>query len=334
MLKCKKILVAIVTMVEIMATAGCADNSIVSEEAKVTHEEYNRKIHERTQVMVGDISPEFEIILKEDGYEVTTYGGLEETMEIDELLVEEGQQVQAGDVLIRFKQDDEESDKKRIEYVNRMEEDQLLIDHLNRLAVIDPKSNYYTDALMMQNDIDLMRVKIEEIDRKKERLTYTATVDGTVSFMSKDLFNGYAPASEALIRTVRGSDSFVAVTEESYNFKVGDEYTANAGVASVTMVIEEVIESGSQKTILFRPKSNDVNIGDYDQYRVNIVKDVMSDVVYVKSAALKEVGDKTYAYIIDDNGFLVAREVKVKCVTGEDSIIEEGLIGGEWVALN
>ena len=313
---------------------GCGEKKAIVEESSVSVTEYSRKIHEKTQVQVGDISPVFLLNIKEDGYSIATYGGLEDTMEVAELLVEEGSVVKSGDVLIRFKEADEDVDKKRKEYENRIKEDKLLIEHLGRLATLDPDSNYYTDSLLMENDIKLMNDKIEELNRQKERLTYRAKEDGTVSFISKELQRGYAPKGDALIRTVSGTGTYIATTDEDYQFEIGAVYDATYGMASVKMGITDVREEGKMKTITFEPLENQNILSASDEYRVTIEKDVIHDGVYVDSKAIRTAGKNDYVYILNENDIMVARQVKVKCVTGDNSIIEEGLQGGEWVAID
>lgn len=329
----KKLLLTLVVIMSALIS-GCKTDSDMTEEISVSVDEYSRKIHEKTQVQVGDISPVFTVDIKEDGYSVSSYGGLEETLEVAELLVEEGSYVKKGDVLIRFKETNDDIEKLRKEYISRIDEDKLLIEHLERLAILDPDSNYYTDKLLMENDIKLMSDKIEELDRKKERLIYRATDDGIVEFISKELLRGYAPKSETLIRTVSGTNMYIATTDEDFQFEIGSTYDAVYGLATVKMEIVDVSEKNGLKKVVFKPLEKQNVLSTSEEYHVTIEKEIMPNSVYVDSKAIRSVGKDDYVYILNDEGIMIAKQVKVKCVTGDNSIIEEGLQGGEWVALD
>lgn len=320
-------------MVVLSLLTACKENNLTDREIKPVKEKYERKTHEKVQVTSGDIVPSFTLKITQDDYAVTTYGGLEETMEIDELFVEEGDRVSAGDVLIRFKEDNKEDEEKRIQYVNRIEEDELLIEHLKKLAGIDNESNYYTDMLMLENDIELTKIKVDELDKKKEKLSFVAMENGVVDFVSKDLTNGVAPQNETLLRTVKGSDSFSAVTSEDYEFSIGQIITADSALLKQDFEITDIREESGQTVLSLKP-SGDGSNATSEEYSAVIEKEMMRNVVYVHNSAIKSVGDKTYVYIIDENGFLYAREVIVNCVVSDYCVIESGLEGNEWVAID
>lgn len=329
----KKLFILIIPVLAIILT-GCSDENVLVQRPTVFINQFEKRVHTKVEVVKGDISPTFTLTAELEDYEETSYGGLEDTMEVDQLFVEEGSEVKKGDVLITFKADDEETDKKRRDYVERMKEDELLIEHLERNALIDQKSDYYTDYSMLKNDLELLKTSIEEIDKEMEKLTVIATADGMVTYISKDLYNGYAKSAQPLLKTANGSDYFKAVTKEQYDFKIGDEYIAQTMVTSFKLLVADVIKEGADTTVYFSPIEADNLLGLGEQCQITIKKDMIKDTIYVDSQAIRSNENGNFVYVVDEDGFLTAKKVVVKCVVDTDTVIESGLEGGEWVAID
>ena len=318
----------------IIALTGCNENNIVNKRPMPSADEYEKKDHQKVMVSTGDLCPTFELDAKMEGYSVTTYCGLEETMEIDEILVEEGSEVKKGDVLIKFKEEDEQTEERYRELEDRLKEDELLISHLENEALIDPKSDYYTDYKMILNDIELINVQLEEIDRRRDKLTYVATDDGTIAFIAKELYNGYAKKSDTLMKSIKGSEYYTATTEEDYDFKIGDKYDGQSGSAKALLEIVDIKKDGKVTTVSFMPAEGERIISDIAEYKITLSKEAMKNVLYVDSAAVMDNDGKAFVYIVDDEGYIRAKEIAVRCVVDDKSIIESGLEGGEWVAID
>lgn len=186
-----------------LSLAGCGSSSLTSRPV-VEIAGYEKDTYKTETVQRGDIEPVLTLKLEPDNRKVTTYGSLEETMEVDEILVEVGDKVSAGDVLVSFtSKDDEERDEKLNDYNRRLSEDELLLEHYMRLSAIDTETDYLNDIEMLTNDIELMNIYIEELNELKSAMYLKCDEEGVVNYISDDLYKGVAPKMKALIKWYR-----------------------------------------------------------------------------------------------------------------------------------
>jgi hypothetical protein len=75
-------------------------------------------------------------------------------------------------------------------------------------------------------------------------------------------------------------------------------------------------------------------VAEQETLTIQIEKSVMKDVVYVDSAAINTVDDKSFVYVLDENGYRDAVFVETGDVVDSYTIITAGLNGGEQVTVN
>jgi hypothetical protein len=131
-----------------------------------------------------------------------------------------------------------------------------------------------------------------------------------------------------------GSDNYVAETTDNYDFKVGDIFTAKSGVVSYEMQLTEIDDDETKRTLYFKPVSDMSAVAEQETLTIQIEKSVMKDVVYVDSAAINTVDDKSFVYVLDENGYRDAVFVETGDVVDSYTIITAGLNGGEQVTVN
>jgi len=313
---------------------ACKTDYSIANETKIELEDYVTESYQITEVFCEDVEPVLHMNLEPDNREVISYGALAESMEVDSIPVEIGDKVQKGDVLVKFKSDeDEDLEDSLRKFEKRREEDELMLGHFANVSGIDKKTDYGPDIIMLQDDITLMNTYIDEINARKNNLQLIAKSDGVVTYICDDVLKGFAPEMTAIIKVTSGSDEYVGRTDDAYVFEVGDEFTATKDKASVGLRVTAIEESAGTKTIHFEKTSSEVVLDESTMLSLDIQKQVIKSAVYVNAGAIVECGEKQYVYVINDAGYRTAKEVKTGSYFGEYVIITEGLSGGEWVVL-
>ncbi len=317
-----------------LSLAGCGSSSLTSRPV-VEIAGYEKDTYKTETVQRGDIEPVLTLKLEPDNRKVTTYGSLEETMEVDEILVEVGDKVSAGDVLVSFtSKDDEERDEKLNDYNRRLSEDELLLEHYMRLSAIDTETDYLNDIEMLTNDIELMNIYIEELNELKSAMYLKCDEDGVVNYISDDLYKGVAPKMKALIKVVSGSDDFVATSDDDYEFTVGDEFEAESNVSKIPVRITDIAKDGDVRKLIFEVTAAGIALDETSVLTLNINKPIINDAVYVDSSAIVTKDGREFVFVVDDDGFESVAFVKTGSRFNEYIIITEGLNGGEQVVVN
>lgn len=312
---------------------GCAGVAL-SARPQVNITEYEKENYQTSIVQRSDITPILGLSLKSSNKDTKAYGMLEETLAVDEILVENGDHVKPGDVLVRFSsKDDEERENQLRGYNERKEEDLLMIEHFTILQGMDKETDYQTDIDLLQDDVALMDVYIDELNRRQAMLSLKTDVEGIVTDINEDMYKGYAMAASSLVRVTFGTEDYIAETDDSYEFKVGDVYEGYYGKAAVDMRVTEVAKNGAMQMVSFCPNGDASAIEAATIILMDIQKPVIKDAVYVEKDAIVKVDDVQYVYLIDDRGFRSVREVTTGSDYGDYIVITSGLDGGEQVVI-
>ncbi len=328
-----------------LSLTGCGSNSSTTSHSSgnnsatsrpvVKIPAYEKDTYKTATVQRGDIEPVLTLKLEPNNRKVTTYGSLEETMEVNEILVEVGDSVSAGDILVSFtSRDDEERDEKLNEYNQRLSEDKLLLEHYMRLSAIDKETDYLNDIEMLNNDIELMNIYINELNELRSAMYLKCDEGGVVNFISEDLYKGVAPKMKALIKVVSGSDDFIATCTDDYEFTVGDEFEAESNISRIPVRITDITREGDSRKLTFEVTASGIALDETSVLTLNINKPVIKDAVYVESSAIVSKDGRDFVFVVDDEGFESVAFVKTGSRFNEYIIITEGLNGKEQVVVN
>jgi multidrug efflux pump subunit AcrA (membrane-fusion protein) len=323
-----------------LSLTGCGSNQSISV-VVIPNETYERMTYSSTEVYKGDLSPSLTLKLKVSDFEKINYSIKDDGLEVDKLYVSVGDKVSAGDVLVSFKSDEI---KENIEsYQERLQQNELLITHYTNLMKINPDNNYTKDIEMLNEDIQVETLYIEEAQKRLEAYSIVAERSGTITEISEYLQCGYAVQGVTMLTEACGSDNYVAEITDNYDFKVGDTFTAESGVAGYEMKLAEIDdgegdnsdnnEASGKRTLHFEPVSDMSAVSEQDTLTIQIEKPVMKDVVYVDSAAINTADDKSFVYVLDENGYRDAVFVETGETVDSYTIITAGLNGGEQVTL-
>lgn len=317
----------------VLILSGCGKADIAGRpQMKIT--EYEKANYQTSYVLRSDVTPVLSLTLNSCDRDTRAYGMLEETLGVEEILVEIGDEVKPGDVLVTFSsKDDEKREEQMRTYNTRREEDLLLIEHYTTLQNLAPERDYQTDIDLLNDDVKLMDVYIDELNRQQAEMSLTADIEGIVTDINKDMYKGYATAASALVRVMFGTDKFKAETEDPYEFRIGDVYEARAGKATADMRVTGVEKDGGVQTVFFVPEGDSSALDGATLVFMDIQKPVIKDAVYVEKSAIVVVDFTEYVYLIDDNGFRSVRQVESGSRFGDYVVITSGLEGGEQVVI-
>ncbi|MCM1158162.1 MAG: hypothetical protein NC348_06605 [Clostridium sp.] len=313
--------------------SGCGGAQQGTEEdIAVSITDYQKNSFQTVTVKQGTIEPVLTMKLKPDAFESVTYSIKQEMLEVDEVLVEKGTQVKAGEVMVTFKSGD--TQKNIEEYEERKAEDELLIEHYRKLMSISSEEDYTAEIKKLENDLNVASLYIAEQKAKLSQYRLVADKDGAVTSVHEDLLKGYATSGKALVTVASGSSNYTAATTDDYAFKTGDVYKAKLNMVEYEMRVISAEKKGEQTIISFEPVSDMAGVLESDELLMTIEKGKIPDALYVETSAVKNVEESPYVYRMDEQGFREVVPVTVGETVDQYTVIKKGLAKGEQVVVN
>lgn len=311
---------------------GCGeDSSGENATVQVVIPEYEINTYSTTRIQRGSIQPLLKLKLTPDSYEVKTYVTQKEDLEVAALYIEKGQCVKAGDIMVKFKNDDIEKHIK--EYEERKEEDGILIEHFKKLQKLEGKKKYKREIKELEADREIADSYIKEQKELLESYEIRAEREGVVTLIHEDLYKGFAAFGIPVIKVASGSSNYTTSTKDSFLFAVGDIYKATLNDVVYEMKVLEVQKEGDTQHIVFEPVSDMAGITESDILDMEIEKPSIDDTLYVEKEAILTVDEKQYVFVLDELGYREAVEVTVEDVIDGYAIISSGIEEGEQVTL-
>ncbi len=324
--------IALLSVVVILTGCGKKKNDVIH----IENDTYQKKDYATVEVMQGDLNPQFTLRLQAEGYKKTNYSLSNETLEIDKVYVSVGEKVTKGELLISFMS--KEIQETIEDYQEQCSQKELLIAHYTNLMKIDPDADYSGDIKMLQQDITVDKLYMEEAQNKLAGCQVMAEADGTITYISEYLLNGYYNPGETLMTEVSGTGNYTSAIQKNYEFNVGDEFSAVSGVVSYQVRLSNVEQNTGDdgkvtQTLTFEPVSDMSSVSDADTLEVTVVQPILKDVLYVESDAIQEDESGNYVYTVNESGYREAVWVTIGETVGEYTVITDGLKLGEKVAV-
>ena len=322
------------TVAAIMLLSGCGE-AIYGTIAPLP-----RTMYERVEYMVTDVHKEnmestLSLSLKPANVTKIDYSVDESELEVEEIAVQVGDSVKKGQILVTFKSDEL---KKSIDYYSdELNKKQLLLDHYTRVSNVtynekDRMEKYGVVLEELADEVDLARTYLEEEQERYSKCQIVASEDGYISYISKQAMSGIAEAGDTIITENCGKNHFSATTNDNFEFNIGDVYKAGDESLSYDMRVVEIIEEETgDRTIVFEAVDNTVDPG-IQVLNMTIDKPLLKDVIYVDRDAVYHNDDKSFVFVVTDEGFLNAVYVDAGETVGDYTIIKSGLNGTEKVA--
>lgn len=301
-------------------------------------EQYQPWTYDTAVVARGDIEPSIELKLKAVENEKKTYYPLLDEMEVEAVNVSKGDSVSKGTVMVTFKSGD--LGEQIEQYKTRLDEDELLMNHYEKLAELDKNADYSEDIKLVKDDMEICRLYIQELEIKLEEYSIVAEGDGIITGVSQLLDYGVAGTQDGVVTVKYGTGEFVAATEADFDFKVGDVFEATYASAVIDVQLtkieaDEETEDGSGMQKLYFQAMTDIgNVVSYDTIYLKINKNVIKDVLYVPEEALFQVDEKNYVYTIDDRNMRHGAEVDAGDTENGYTVIKSGLSEGDRVVID
>ncbi len=292
-----------------------------------------------TDVVRGNLTPEFQAKLtlldfEQDryGYTVEEYDRLmnEYELEMVPLSVEVGDKVKAGDVLLSFHS--KALDEQLKENEKAIGDAQLKIDHLKRLAALDPAEDHTAEIAELEREIQVARLRISDVKDTYDSLNLVAKNDGYVSVIDSMLRTNYVIPGIDLILVDRSAGVYVTDSTSEYTFRKGEKYTAETELGPVELEVVDPPEGNPGTKVYFRPVNTDDN-RPMKELWLKFQLPEMKDVCYVNALAVFKKDERTFVYVVYEDETKRAVDVELGEKVGTQYIIKKGLEGGEKVEL-
>lgn len=340
---------------------GCGESSL-DEMVPVRDLSYNRIEKNTVLVVKGDITPVFDKPLELVGYEEKRYRensdeyeALESAykLELKAVNCQVGGQVKKGDTLVSFTSEelDQQIDEKKEE--KRLAE--LELKHVEKLAKLDPASDYSGQLEGIKQQIKICDLYIQDINDKYGEINIICEDDGVVRYINPSLFDGYVVPNSDLIIVSWDKGYYEAQVEDTVAFDAAKTYEAGSGVEKYELKLmdeEELLDRKAEDnedvsdlegesvndaaqhthTVYFKPVNSDGRMLE-KTILMETELNTLRNVCYVDKQAIISKDEGDYVYVVDEEDHKRAVSVKTGDIVGDYCIILEGLSGGEIVTL-
>lgn len=292
---------------------------------------YEKITYQTTEVMRGDLGADLTLRLMAEGYKETVYCAPGEAFQLDEVHVAAGEYVKKGELLVSF--ESEEIEEKIAQYQDDISRKELMIVHYENLMKADKEADYETDIQMLREDIQVAQLYIEEAKELLSDYQIVAEADGVITEISEFLQNRVITKDVELITQVSGTGRYLASSNDTDLFVIGDCYQVDVGGVKY----EVVLTGKENSTLFFEPSGDEKSILAQERLMLSMEMSEQKDVIYVNKNAVHTIkGEKqdTYCvYTMQPNGYQRAVFVTPGNRLGENIIILQGLKGGERVVI-
>ena len=329
----RKKIIASILVIAVMGLVGCESRDS-SDRAQIYIEEYEKVEYETVAVERGDITPQFMLNVYSDGFYRKNYYPALDNVEVEQVYVKKGDTVKEGDVMITFKSGD--ISKQIEQYENKLNQNIMLVDHYSNLMRIDPTLDYSADIKLLKDDIEVCNLYIEELKSKLSLYNVVAEGTGMVTMILDRLDYGYVNTADNIMSVSYGTGEYYATTQEDYDFKIGDVYEGSYSTYRYSLELTDIQdvknEKGEDEKKLYFKLAMD-GVAGVDSMWVLLNKDTLENVLYLPAKSVFYVNGSNYVYMLDENGYREAVEVKTGEIIDEYIVIESGLEEGDKVVI-
>lgn len=326
--------ILIISVLTSMLLAGCGKKTDVSL-VEIPRDQYQRDVYKTTYVQKGDVNPILMLNLKPMEVDEIKYSVNEADLEVENIFVEVGDKVTAGQVLISFKSDEI---KKNIEkYRSEVTKAELLLGHYERTYNIDRKDRDDKYGVILQelkDSLEIAKLYLEEEQARFNACQIVAERDGVVTLISKSVLSGVVDPESVLLVENCGKNTYFAETRDEYDFQIGDVFQADYEGDYCDMTIVDIKEDEyGLRTIIFEPEYILLNVSSISGISMGIDKGKRSGIVYVDTKAISKKNKDCFVYKVSGDGFLEPVYVTLGEEIDNMTVITSGLEGGEEVAI-
>ena len=322
----KKSLLFIMSVLSVSLT-GCA--TAAKQPEPLFRAPYEKMEYQTTEVKRGDLQGNLTLKLQAEGYREVAYRAPAEKKEAMEIKVQILEPVKKGQLLVSFQTPGELG--KTEEYRAKKQEEELLLQHYQKLMELDKELDYEEDIRLLQEDIQVAELYIEEQKQLAERDRILAEEQGIITGISEYARNGVCEPGVELVTMVTGTGRYLGSTENPELFAEGEIYTVQAGEQQYELKLMQV----DGNSLIFEKSNGSGLVCPEEFLSLTMAQPEKKDVVYVDRHAICSVpsvsgGEEAFCvYILSDTGYQRAVFVTPGDRVGEYMIIKDGLQGGE-----
>ena len=358
----KRKLLSTISVLMALALSGCGLGS-ERDLARISPDPGSEAGYSTAYVLRGDVTYELKEELQLDNYTETRYGfsskdidsTLLEDIKFDELYVNVGDMVKEGDVLLTLSSESLENEIDS--YTEQKDLAVLEKTHYENRTMIDSDEDNETAINNCDEQISIANGYLTELYAKKELLTIRADQDGKVISISDQALSGKVSGSDSLLTIASGDDTYFLETDKITTLEVGQIVEADNGVVKYDALVTGVEKSATGSKVYFKlgepgseltldmatgtdatetdasmtGASQDGELIIVYELMVTVAEETREDVLYVSADCVKEIDDKYYVFMLNDNGVRYAQEVEIDAILGDKAIIKSGLEEGDEV---
>ena len=264
---------------------------------------------------------------------------------VDEVLVKQGDNVKAGDVLVTLERagilNEIEDLEKMLEFSQRtranMKEMQVLDE---REAVIrgnlsDVQAQYALDYKSMDAEELKLTLSLTDARRRLNDRVIVAGIDGVVTTLrNMDNRTVSAAAERFAVISDQTNALFVASGATAVYFNIGDRVEITVmGEAMHATVVDPVamnLKNMKEDAAYFRLDADSPGLVTGSAGTLQVLLDERLDTILVPAAAVRIVGEESYVFMLE-NDFRVTRAVELGMKTAKEYEILSGLEVGEEI---
>lgn len=346
--------------------AGCTD-SAEDEELVLLYGE------EETGEVAGDLPVEYADVVKTQSVSVRYRAAVTvdlsfdvERVKIDSVLVTNGEAVKRGQLLISLVSNTD-IDAERADILYEIERLELLKERTlhekeyditlarfniavegpvslaekekeEKKAIEEIEKSYYYILQGYDDDIAIKYLELQYLEQSNADHNIYAPMDGIVEYLREGL-EGTSSVIGKTVITLKDPDDmyFFASDPLAATYLEGMEtvlITPNGSSEIQYEAVPEVLEDGSGLKFILIGDSATESIAEGTNGYITVELGRRDNVLSVPGAAVHRAGDRTYVYVVDEDGYRRYREV-VTGLEGDDRTeIISGLEAGERVAVN
>lgn len=233
----KKLIISSILLFGLAISGTGCSNSNMDDLVNSKDETYNHEQSDTIVVEHGDLTPSFDMTLELAGYYSTQYNMLANEynkyvekyeIEIDEVLVNIGDTVEAGDTMVSFKSD--KLDTQKAEKRKTITEKTIEIEHLRRLMAIDPNEDHNSEIVRLQQEVNVAELYLSDIDEIYNKMNIIADKKGTVVYINDSLGYGFVEIGKPLITVDSSYGYYTFSSTEEIPLEIGKIYKAQNSV--------------------------------------------------------------------------------------------------------
>lgn len=348
----------------LLCFAGCGQKEETVEELVIVNNQKDDGIYSFVEctksdvILTDSVTVEY-VQASEQNISIETGG-----RRIIRVCVKEGDQVKAGDILLKLDDDNLEeqienlsyqikSNELKLEYIEKQKELSLNETYVNYVfgsglnsedqlkayekSVEEVEQNFRYQREDCEDSLEFDRRKLTELKTKLSQARVYAQMDGLV-YKIEDNLEGSITRKDQVIMTIvdesegyfRAKDSQIfsdTTREASYEMNVS--YGNASG--DYELIPSRVDQWGEEQyfDILSSPESAILEVGT--KGTITVAVDEIKDTLSLPSNCVHMAGDDYYVYVLDDQGMRTIRYIEIGLVGDKTTQITKGLTEGEMV---